>query len=374
MAIVCPGQAIVKFFDPAPSDSVNTYQLFGHCLGSDLLLPELEPAQGEPMWLLQSGTKPRGEETEVLLGEAVRRPCRIRLYKAGSGYWIEHACTGIYYVSLDGRQIEHSLRPDAHLEAVRIDILGRVMALALHGTGWLCLHGSAMKLRDGVVGFIGPKGYGKSTLASALLRVGAQLASDDLLVLEPGPPVRVLPGVHTLRLRDDSAEHLVNEGISARRDVFVKQVIADLPLDSLMLAPAPLAAIYWLDPAPPGVSDAIVRERLPMDRAAATLVSQGKIARLLGKSETFDVLERALSVCRATPVYRLAVSRDLVRLDTAAAQLLEWHDAEKLAQERANFLWTIPQQPVQVDGHQRQTGPRLRALGLALRGVEVAPC
>ncbi|MGQ0704427.1 MAG: hypothetical protein ACT4PM_15035 [Gemmatimonadales bacterium] len=248
---------------------------------------------------------------------------------------MEHECTGNYYISADGGVIQYFLRPGAHIEAVRLDMLGRVMALALHAGGWICLHGSAMKLRDGVVGFIGPKGYGKSTLASGLLRAGAQLASDDLLVLQPGPPVRALPGVHTLRLRDDSAEHLADEGLSTRRDVFGKHVVADLPRDRLMQSATPLAAIYWLDPAPPGYAEPVVRDRLPMTRAAATLVSQGKIARLLGKSETFDVLERALAVCRETPVYRLAVSRDLARLDQVVGHLLRWHHTEQLAPDRA---------------------------------------
>jgi hypothetical protein len=248
-----------------------------------------------------------------------------------AGYWLEHVCTGDYLISADGAEIEYQPSPSAHPEAVRCDLLGRVMALALHVGGYLCLHGSATALSRGVVGFIAPKGYGKSTLASALVREGGRLVSDDLLVIQPGRPPMALPGVPRLRLREDSFGSTLFDVCAAHRGPDGKHVIGAFDADRLQARPAPLLAVYRLTPVMPGSGSAAVdRELIDPTIAARTLVSMGKNVIILGQMETFGVLAHALDVARQVPVYRLIISRDLTRIGEVARQMVAWHDADVL--------------------------------------------
>jgi hypothetical protein len=263
----------------------------------------------------------------------VASPCTVRLHRVEGGYWYEHLCTGNYLIADGGCRIEYQPRPGASLDAVRFDLLGRVIALALRVGGMLCLHGSGIRLDRGVVGFFASKGAGKSTLASALVRAGAQLASDDLLVIQPGPPATVLPGVPRLRLRDDSFESTLLDVCTAERGPDGKQVISHLPGESRMLTRAPLLALYELDPVQAG--PLVERERLSPSTAARAMVGHGKNATILGQMETFDVLERAFSVAYQVPVYRLAVSRELDRIGEVARQLVDWHSTETALNTKA---------------------------------------
>jgi hypothetical protein len=317
---------------------VTEYSLFGHCLSSELAFPELNPAlPGNPRWWV----RPRPAETPPpqanLIREATALPCTMRLHRTPDGYWLQHHCTGDYFISRDGSQIEYQPLPGATLDAVRFDILGRVMALALHAGGWLCLHGSGSRLARGAVGFFAPKGYGKSTLASALVRAGAGLASDDLLVIQPERPAMVLPGVPRLRLREDSYGSTSLDGCKAERGPDGKRVVTEIPDERRMLTPTPLLALYLLDPVKPRPGGAAVeRELLSQSAAARTLVGYSKNAVILDQREAFDVLEHAYAVGRQVPVYRLGVSRDLGRIGEVAQQMIEWHDTDALQPSAAS--------------------------------------
>jgi len=309
------------------------YGLFGYGLRSELRLPELlEHPEAIPKWsirALRPGSLDRS--SAILLREEIAPPCTIRLHRTPSGYWLEHLCTGDYLISADGTQIEFQASPSAHPEAVRCDLLGRVMALALHVGGYLCLHGSATALKRGVVGFVAPKGYGKSTLASALVREGGRLVSDDLLVIEPGRPPMALPGVPRLRLRGDSFESTLVDVCSAHIGPDGKHVIGALEAGRLLARPAPLLGIYRLNPVMPDSGGSPVeRDLIEPAAAARILVSMGKNVIILGQMETFGVLAHALDVAQRVPVYGLRISRDLSRIGEVARQMIEWHDADVL--------------------------------------------
>jgi hypothetical protein len=50
-----------------------------------------------------------------------------------------------------------------------------------------------------------------------------------------------------------------------------------------------------------------------------------KLAPLLGKEESANLLDHAVAVSMATPVYELAVVRDLDRISEVVDQLMAWH-------------------------------------------------
>jgi len=78
-------------------------------------------------------------------------------------------------------EIVFDINPDVPPAIVKFPLLGTVMAVLLQVRGNLALHGSAVCIGDKGVGFLGDKGAGKSTTASAMVAKGYKLIADDLL-------------------------------------------------------------------------------------------------------------------------------------------------------------------------------------------------
>jgi hypothetical protein len=67
------------------------------------------------------------------------------------------------------------------------------------------LHASAVALDGVALAFVGQSGRGSSTVAALLCLEGAELATDDVLVVDPSPPVTCTGGAPELRLREGAA-------------------------------------------------------------------------------------------------------------------------------------------------------------------------
>jgi hypothetical protein len=93
---------------------------------------------------------------------------------------------------------------------VEIQLLGMVLALWLELRGTATLHASTAVVAGRAVAFLGTKGGGKTTAATALVAAGHPLLVDDLLALErTGSEVLAQPGYPMLRLWPEQAEHFV---------------------------------------------------------------------------------------------------------------------------------------------------------------------
>ena len=126
-------------------------------------------------------------------------------------------------------------------------ILGPVMGWILHQRGKLVLHSSAVVIDDVSFAFLGDKMAGKSTTASAFLRNGAKLITDDLLVIDinDGAVPTVQPSFAQLKLNENSAEHvsppdshalpLVMEGFEKRQYRLETMVSKTVPLDACFI-------------------------------------------------------------------------------------------------------------------------------------------
>ena len=305
------------------------YSIFGGCLRSDLPFSELrELSSGTANWTLQVVDTIGAMEQPQLLGDLEISPdCHVRLFEHAGGFRFEYDDTGTYDIASDGGTIRWLAGPDPRSGAVRADVTGRVLAMALHAGGLLCLHGSAVALADGAVAFVAPKYHGKSTLALALARTGGRLMTDDVFPVDPGPPARAIPGVHQVRLWDDSAELLdVRGGPPEPGD---KHLVHELPDEWLMFQPGSLSAIYLLSPltGETAMVEAARRVPIPDVTAALALVRHAALGPLLGGAEAARVFERAATLAAAAPVYRLETAAGLDRLNDVVAQLLEWHGA-----------------------------------------------
>lgn len=310
----------------------HRYCIYGAVLESEIEFPELRPADpdAKPRWRFTLDPDLPLEPEGALLGEdRIYGDVSARLLRdPRGGHWIHVGDTGTFHLSPGAARIRWRPRPDPWWEFGRAHLMGRVLAFAMHLEGVLPLHGSGVAVEEGAVAFLGPKHQGKSTLALALLQRGASLLTDDSLPVEPPlcgrERARVRPGTHGLRLTPESRGLFGLPRTAPDRDG--KAVLAELPERRLVTAPLPLAAVYLLNPLPPGRAPTPVdRRRLDGVRAALALGGQQKIGAMLGPGAGPRLLRRAAAVAERVPVYRLDLVRDMERLEAAADRLLRWH-------------------------------------------------
>jgi hypothetical protein len=306
------------------------YDVFGGTLASELELPELRAAPGpaqEPTWTLRVRSAPAPPDTgwvqvaEDDVGDGVT----VGLYEGAGALRLRYSDTGDFEVSAGGSRIDWYAAEGASLEYARLDIIGRVITVALQMNGTVCLHASAVAVGNSALGFLGSKGYGKSTLATALTYAGARLVTDDTLALLPGTPVVCVPGVQSVRLRHMAAGRFerTRDRLDAERPW---NRVIDTPPDALVMTEgAPLGAIYILSPAAPDAHPLVKREPLEVLPAALALVGHDKLGALRGAAQSVAILERAIRVAESVPVYSLVIARDLERIDAAARSIVEWH-------------------------------------------------
>ncbi|MCA9736008.1 MAG: hypothetical protein R3E98_20225 [Gemmatimonadota bacterium] len=305
--------------------------VFGGVLQSDLDFPELPPAPAgaAPHWVLttRTDTPPERVGARTLGADEVDQGVQVSLLGDEHGFRLSYSDTGTFDIAERGSRITWYPGPEAKPETARVDILGRVLAVALHARGDLTLHASAVAFGRGAIGFIAPKHHGKSTTALALVRSGARLVTDDTLGVTMDEDPLAIPGVHAVRLWNDSAE-LVGPADAAvdGSGPGGKLLLSDLPSDCLMIETTPLRALYLLAPVQAGEGvPAVERVALQSFDATLALLTQTKIGALLGGAEAGTVLDRVARIADKVPVYRLHVARDFARLDELVDTLRAWH-------------------------------------------------
>ena len=130
-------------------------------------------------------------------------------------------------------------------------LLGPVIGVVLRRRGVLALHASAVVIAGGAWALLGPGGSGKSTLAAAFAYAGFPVLTDDILALRrEGEAWIVLPAHHGIRLWEDSARLVAEEG-SAFPEISPTWPKRDLDLARHELpiahAPVPLRGVLVLE-------------------------------------------------------------------------------------------------------------------------------
>jgi len=298
------------------------YEVFGGVLQSDIDFPEL-PASGRdrPDWTLRRREALVPLSDAVVIGvEELVGGVAARLERGHDRFRLRFDDTGSFDIARDGARIDWCPLPGASPAVVRADVLGRVLSVALHAAGDFCLHASAAALGGKAVALVAPRGYGKSTLAMALVANGARLIADDTVRLSGAPP-RAAVAVPSLRLREDAAARF---GVEVEPEMGDKVIVRDAPIATERWLP--LDAIYVLVPRTSDDAATLIRrEQLGSLEATLALVRHGKIAALLGGHEAASVLPRASAVATAVPIFALEVARDLERIGEAARALAGWH-------------------------------------------------
>ena len=263
-------------------------------------------------------------DARLLGSEEVDAGNTVRLYQQPNGLRLSYDDTGIFDISADGREIVWHPGRDAREELAGLDVIGRVLATAMHVGGILPLHGSAVAINGRAIAFVAPKTFGKSTLALALANAGATFLSDDTVPVEPGAVPHARPGVDHVRLWNDSASRLVERGRLDAESTRGKHVV--VMRGSQPPARAPLAAVYMLSPVKETEGlEAASREQLGAVPATVALVRHAKLGCLAGGVEAARLLDQASRVAHVVPVYHLRVARDLDRLPDVVERIKTWH-------------------------------------------------
>lgn len=161
----------------------------------------------------------KGVDLHLDLGEAwiddVAAVGPLVAHVEGAGWFASHARLPDGYVSNYSDLVQFRLREDR----CQVDVTPRspverpwaelflaanYQAFLLFVRGRAPLHASAVRLpgTDAAVAFVGSPGSGKTTAAAAMLRVGADLITDDVLSVEVRGGMLVAdPGARHLRLR-----------------------------------------------------------------------------------------------------------------------------------------------------------------------------
>ena len=185
---------------------MHVYRIFGVTLESDFPLPELtkttrfDGCPSEKIFLRKSNFR-----FEI--------PRREWILSRGLAYWMSPSCrfgivrsplAGDFKVDFFKRVIDWSPSQKKSPRLANTLASGKVLGFLLsHLQSSIVLHASVLALGGKAVGFLGPSGVGKSTLAASFLNQGHPLLSDDLAVirkredhflLQPGPPtIRLWP-------------------------------------------------------------------------------------------------------------------------------------------------------------------------------------
>lgn len=316
---------------------MKLYHLHGGHLAAELSFPELALAEaGDPDWTLEIASgAPELPEGELLGSDLAEVGVHVRAYRTASGFRLRYDDTGVFDITERGSRIRWYPSGSPREDLVRADVLGRVLAVALHAGRRFTLHGSAVATELGAIAFVAPKQSGKSTLALALAKEGADLMADDMVPVDLGPPALAFPGVQSVRLFRDSARYLGMSSLEASLTDGDKGVEHE-PAVRRRTIIAPLRAIYVLEPADP-VAAAVRRESLDPAAAAMALVAHAKVGALLGRTEAPVLLGQATALARVVPVQRLSVARDFDRLPIVVDTILGWHSARRITPRQAEL-------------------------------------
>ncbi|RVC82740.1 serine kinase [Mesorhizobium sp. M4A.F.Ca.ET.022.05.2.1] len=174
------------------------YRAYGLTIRSEVALPELEAtAPAEPDIVITVGPIDH-PGPQLVAGTAFRfEPAR---------QYLAWEAVGAFLIS-DARRIDIEPVPGIDDQLIAFPLLGPVMALLLHQRGLLVLHASAIAVGGRSAIFMGDKGAGKSTTASAMISAGHRLLTDDVVAVDmsrPDGPV-IIPAFPQLKLAADAA-------------------------------------------------------------------------------------------------------------------------------------------------------------------------
>lgn len=298
----------------------RTYCMYGLSVESDITLSL--PINGEesganPDWTIRldqdhdCSCEPDGR---LVAGLRCDAPCHngnwvTRVYRGSTGTTFWYDAIGTFHVSADGRQVDAFPAAKADRRAVELVLVGPIATFVLHQLGYPSLHASAVEVDGVAVVFIGPGGYGKSTMAATFLRRGATLVTDDVLPMKiANDIVYGVPSLPHMKLWTETAVHSLH--LSGELPDLTESVTKKLFLLrgtwNFASSATPVGAIYVLSR-----YEATSNEYLECD--ISPLAGRDGIAALLAQTSNRAVLQPKENAI-LLPLYQQLLSQAPIRM------------------------------------------------------------
>ena len=291
------------------------YRIGGLTVASDVEMPGLHPA---PAGEAVDVSIRRGPVPEQLDGATASGPT----WAIAEARFLLRLPGVARFLLTGGEAIAYQLEADSDADDLTAFLTGSVFGILLHQRGLAVLHASGVKVNGRAVLFLGPSGAGKSTLATALVKQGYPLVTDDFCVVDAdagGPPL-VHPDARLTKLWAQAIHRLDladRQGPPVRRRLLKFHV--DPPLASVCAAPLPCGPVYALreaHPCPRGI------ERPNIVDAALLLRQNAYRARLINQMGQGELYFRlAAAVGNAGGVFQLTRELDFDALPDVIADL-----------------------------------------------------
>jgi hypothetical protein len=197
---------------------------------------------------------------------------------------------------------------------------GNVLGFLCRQWGYACLHGCSVVMQDRAVAFLGTCGAGKSTLAAAFARQGAEIITDDLIVLDDrGHAFFVEHGLPRVRLNHAIVRQFWgDENLLPQVSPTIEKRILDLtaPGYSYCTRARPLGAIFILRRRDPELREPAIAPITGRDRMVSLVANTYMSGPLtpLQRADEFGILSR---VIRGVPVRGICMPDDVALLPTA---------------------------------------------------------
>lgn len=132
-----------------------------------------------------------------------------RFGEAEEGWVVEFPSLAEFRINAAATSVSVQTRPGTPAFTVRHLLLNQILPLVLSRQGRVVLHAGAVAIGGEVTAFFGPTRSGKSTLVAACARAGAEVVSDDCVVVyREGTQWMAVPSYPALRLSSSALDHL----------------------------------------------------------------------------------------------------------------------------------------------------------------------
>jgi hypothetical protein len=226
---------------------------FGLDIAPDTVIPFLEGTVtapcGRPLAIGYGEEEPAWPEEARLISDErlADGAVSFQIEVSEAGYRIHGPAYGTSVLAGDGTSVRGAPGEEGFEGWQRL-LVAQVLPFAAVLQGLEVLHAGAVVVGGGAVAISGPSGAGKTSLALALRRRGAELLADDVVAVErAGEELLAHPGAPIAGIDRGEAERLREAGGEEPGELLAENGRERVARAALAAGPAPLRALFLLE-------------------------------------------------------------------------------------------------------------------------------